>query len=418
MTLDLDAGRRSAGAGPPAGAGEVHRPWGGAPNPLGLTELDVATGMVLGAVEPDPWPETADDPLTAIEGVARDLLGRGRCVVAFSGGRDSSAVLAVLLRVARREGFDEPLAMTARFPGDPDSDERGWQEHVAGQLGVRRWEIVDPGTGVDLLGERSTGLLTEHGLLWPPPFAALSPMIEAAGGGVLVTGEGGDEVFANWPLSRVWSELGRGRGLRRGTRALAFAALPTPLRRRRAFARADPYQGWLTAESRHAQRMALAVDEAVVGRLWWPDHLRELGTERGLHLSRRSIAALCARQGGTFATPLLAPAFLAALARRGGRTGLGDRTKAMTTVFGDILGTEILARGTKATFGGVFWGPGARAFAEGWDGGGLDPRWVDAGALAAAWREPVPTYGCALALQAAWLASRQAGPPPTRAATP
>jgi len=388
--------------------GPLDRPWSGGPNPLWLTELDVATGMVLGSVAPEPWPESGDDPLAALEREARELLGGGgRCVLAFSGGRDSSALLAVFLRVARREGFDEPAAVTARWPEDPDSDEREWQEHVARRLGLRDWEIVNPGADVDLLGERSTRLLTELGLLWPAPFAALWTMVEAARDGVLVTGEGGDEVFAHWSFSRVWSQLKRGRALRHVARALGYAALPSPLRRRRALGRAQPYQSWLTDEARHAQRLALAEEEAIGERPWWPGHLRETASGRSLWLSRRSMASLCARRGARFATPLVAPSFLAALARRGGRTGWGDRTEAMTAVFGPVLDREILGRSTKATFGTVFWGPASRAFAEEWDGVGLDPRWVDPDALRAAWKEPTPTYGTALPLQAAWLAARR-----------
>ena len=83
---------------------------------------------------------------------ARALLQRGRCVVAFSGGRDSSAVLATLLHVARQDGFDDPVAVTARWPGDAAADESAWQEHVARELRVRRWEIITPGTDFDLLG--------------------------------------------------------------------------------------------------------------------------------------------------------------------------------------------------------------------------------------------------------------------------
>ena len=119
---------------------------------------------------------------------------------------DSSAVLATLLHVARQDGFDDPVAVTARWPGVAAADESEWQEHVAGELGVRRWEILTPGTDFDLLGPLARQLLRDHGLLWPAPTAALMPMIEAAGDGVLVTGQGGDEVFGTWGLA------GHGRG--------------------------------------------------------------------------------------------------------------------------------------------------------------------------------------------------------------
>ena len=253
---------------PPGPAG---RPWAGAANPLGLTELDVATGVVLGTSEPAPWPPARSDPLDVLFDEANRILRRGHCVVAFSGGRDSSAVLALLLHVARRDGLEEPVALTARWPGDLAADESAWQEHVAGELEVRRWEVITPGTDFDLLGPLATGLLREHGLLWPAPTVALMPMIEAAGDGVLVTGQGGDEVFGTWSLAWAWARVRRGRNLPSSLRPLVGAAVPRPVRLRRAVARAQPYQSWLTPEARALQNEALASETIAVAPLWWPD---------------------------------------------------------------------------------------------------------------------------------------------------
>ena len=343
-------------------------------------------------------------PLQVLFDEAKALLQRGPCIVAFSGGRDSSAVLATLLHVARQDGFDDPVAVTARWPGVAAADESAWQEHVAGELGVRRWEILTPGTDFDLLGPLARQLLRDHGLLWPAPTAALMPMIEAAGDGVLVTGQGGDEVFGTWGLAGAWARAGKGRNLRSSLRAVVGAALPRPVRRRRSLGRAQPYQRWLTADAHAIQREVLATETLAVAPLWWPSYLREVSSERGLSLGTKTQMALCASRGGSFAAPLLAPDFLAALARWGGRLGLGERTAAMKAVFSPLLNDAILSRRSKATFGDVFWGPESRQFAKNWDGNGLDPRWVEADALRTAWLEPRPVYGAALPLQAAWLA--------------
>jgi hypothetical protein len=388
------------------GAGALG-PWAGGPNPLGLTQLDVASGIVLGTIEPPRWPRVEGRPLQVLFDEARALLQRGPCIVAFSGGRDSSAVLATLLHVARQDGFDDPVAVTARWPGVAAADESAWQEHVAGELGVRRWEILTPGMDFDLLGPLARELLRHHGLLWPAPTAALMPMIEAAGAGVLVTGQGGDEVFGTWAMAGAWARARKGRNLRSSLRPIVGAALPRSVRRRRSHQRAHPYQRWLTADASAIQREALATEDLAVAPLWWPSYLREVSSERGLALGTKTQMVLCAARGGSFAAPLLAPAFLAALARSGGRLGFGGRTATMKAVFSPLLNDAILSRRSKATFGDVFWGPESREFAKDWDGTGLDPRWVDADALRANWLEPRPVYGAALPLQAAWLARQE-----------
>jgi Asparagine synthase len=380
------------------------RPWALGSNPLGLTELDVASGVVLGNLGRPEWPAAEADPLEVLFDEARLALQRGRCVVAFSGGRDSSAILAAMLHVARRDGFDDPLALTARWPGNEDADESAWQEHVAQELSLRHWEIITPGTDFDLLGPISTDLLRKHGLLWPAPVAAMLPMIDAAGEGILVTGEGGDEVFGTWSLATAWDRLRRGQARLRGLRAVAGAALPGWHRRRRAQSTARPYQTWLTAEAQAVQRSVLAAERVAVAPISWPEYLSEVGAERGLRLSARTLDSVCRSRDSAFVAPFLAPAFLAALARRGGRLGLGDRSSAMRAVFSTLLSDDILTRSSKATFGAAFWGPASRQFAKEWDGGGVDPAWVVPDALRAAWSAQRPVYGAALPLQAAWLA--------------
>jgi len=257
--------------------------------------------------------------------------------------------------VARNDGFDDPVAMTARWPGNEDADESVWQKHVAQELSVSRWEIITPGTDFDLLGPSTTRLLREYGLLWPATITAMLPMLEAVAPGVLVTGEGGDEVFGSWSMGTVLDRLRRGQAKWPELRAVAGAALPRSLRRGLTRAVVRPYQTWLTPQARAAQVKALACEEVAIAPLSWPGYLREFSRERGLRFSETILATLCQSLGSSFAA-LLAPRFLAALGRRGGRFGLGARTSAMRAVFSSLLSDEILSRISKATFGGVFWG--------------------------------------------------------------
>ena len=62
-------------------------------------------------------------PLDAIEDVIRPALLRPPCLVSFSGGRDSSAILATATAIARRDGLALPIPATYRFPEAPHTQE-------------------------------------------------------------------------------------------------------------------------------------------------------------------------------------------------------------------------------------------------------------------------------------------------------
>jgi asparagine synthase (glutamine-hydrolysing) len=78
--------------------------------------------------------------------------------------------------------------------------------------------------------------------------------------------------------------------------------------------------------------------------------------------------------------------------------------------FGDVLPPQVTQRTTKAVFDELQGGQESRAFAQAWDGRGLDPAWVDVEALRREWLSPRPEYRSLTALNAAWLAFRAAEP--------
>ena len=127
----------------------------------------------------------------------RDALLRPPCGVAFSGGRDSSAVLAVATHVARRDGLPEPVPITKVYSGVADADEAVWQEMVVRHLGLQEWHRIDIHDELDLVGPIARQHLVEHGVMWPPPLATDAPLLEPVQGGSLIDGEGGDEVFGD-----------------------------------------------------------------------------------------------------------------------------------------------------------------------------------------------------------------------------
>jgi hypothetical protein len=83
-----------------------------------MSELEVLVGFVRGLPPRplDPLPPEGPTPRAALEELLAEELARQPCFVSFSGGRDSSALLATALDVARRRGLPEPAAFTLRYP--------------------------------------------------------------------------------------------------------------------------------------------------------------------------------------------------------------------------------------------------------------------------------------------------------------
>ena len=101
--------------------------------------------------------------------------------------------------------------------------------------------------------------------------------------------------------------------------------------------------------------------------------------------TEQTLKALCADIEVSISHPLEDPGFLAAVASALPRTGYRTRDQAMTALFGHLLPTTLLQRHTKAAFNDAFFNAHSRAFAENWDGTGLDPTLVDAERLRETW---------------------------------
>ncbi|MFL5910985.1 MAG: asparagine synthase-related protein, partial [Gaiellaceae bacterium] len=125
--------------------------------PPGMTTVEAAVAVPFdparARVRARPAPPV---PLEALERALLPALARPPCGVAFSGGRDSSALLAAAVRAARRAGLEEPVAVTLRFPGRARAEESRWQELVARAVGLERWEILEIGDELDFVGPLTT----------------------------------------------------------------------------------------------------------------------------------------------------------------------------------------------------------------------------------------------------------------------
>jgi hypothetical protein len=376
-----------------------------------LSDLELACGLVLGgdrrpARLPSASPRVT--PPEAVEAAMLAALRRPPCLVSFSGGRDSSAVLAVATSLARRHGLPAPIPATNRFADAPATEEGEWQERVITHLGLREWVRLQFTDELDVVGPYARRALGRHGLLWPCNAHFHLPLLEAAAGGALLTGVGGDELFAAACPPRAYSLLaGRARPRPRDVLTLGLAVAPRPLRRAVHVRRSRVPFGWLRPESRRALARAIA-DEEAREPLSPAARLRFWQGLRSLRIGTAALATLASDHDVRLAHPLAAPEVAAAVARAAPH-GLAGRTAGMRAVFDGILPEAILARATKASFDEAFFHRHSRAFAATWDGAGVPARIVDPTVLAREWRSPAPTPQSMTLLQAAWLARERSG---------
>ncbi|HKH18661.1 MAG TPA: asparagine synthase-related protein [Solirubrobacteraceae bacterium] len=373
----------------------------------GLSPLELAVGTVLGRASVRPLPPAGAPPLAALEAELLPALTRAPCVVSFSGGRDSSAVLAVAARVARRNGLPDPVPVTIRVPSAPKADEARWQERVIRHLGLDDWQRLEFTDELDLVGPVARAMLERHGLLWPFNAHFHVPMLEAARGGSLLTGIGGDELFRGVSRLRSMTVLtGRARPTWGDARGLLRDLAPAVVRRmwmRRRDHDGDPLP-WLTAQGRRCASAAFAA-QAADEPLGLRRRVRRVRAMRYLDVGTGALRLLAADAGCAVAHPLLAPRLWSAIADVAPLQGFRSRSAAMDALFGDLLPQELLARTGKAGFNDVFMREPARAFARGWDGSGVPAELVDAAALRRHWADAAPLAQSFTLLQAAWLAS-------------
>jgi asparagine synthetase B (glutamine-hydrolysing) len=375
-----------------------------------MSPIEIALGYVFGHTGTLPPPELEPvDPRRAIELAVRPALERPPCGVAFSGGRDSSLVLAVAVHVARREGLPDPLPITRVFPDVSESDERLWQERVIRHLGLGDWHRITIHDELDILGPHATAHLSEHGILWPPTIAGDIPLLEPLHHGSLLDGEGGDAVLG-WAAHRIAPLGGLVRSprplRRRRTLAAAASLAPAWLRtrhvRRRLHGQPTP---WLRPAARE-QLVEMFVQLERDRPLAFNSSVRMVPRRRTQVLAAQNRRILAARSDVELTSPLLHPEVVQALARDGGRLGRGDRTAVMRALAADLLPGDVVARSDKASFTRCYMGRPTQEFAARWNGVGVDPELVDPDELRRTWLS-MPIAPTAALLQAAWLATNR-----------
>jgi hypothetical protein len=311
------------------------------------TPLEVASGLVFGFAPPEPLPapQIALSARQALEQAILPALLRPPCLMSFSGGRASSAVLAVAVLLARREGLELPVPATNRLDCTPRGDETAMQERVIVHLGLTEWLRLDFSDELDLVGPIALRVLREHGLLWPFHTYFSRPPIEWASGGSLITGLGDRNA-----LGEPGALLGRD---------------PGPLRWLRPAAQVEVRKLW-TADvaSRPPAR-----DQRFA---WW----RRL---RQVRLGIESLRRLGAELRVEICHPLIDSIFSAALG------ALPPHCRSATGLFGDLLPREFLAPRVAQPHEHAFWRGHCRGLVDNWQGEGVDTSLVDIDMLRHQW---------------------------------
>jgi asparagine synthase (glutamine-hydrolysing) len=375
-----------------------------------LTPLEIACGFPLGMNPGEPpLPDVGDlTPIAAFEDVVRAALQRPPCVVTFSGGRDSAAILAVAARIARAENLDPPIAVTVRFEGGLGTGESDWQERVIAHSRVKDWIRLTVGDEIDLVGPIAQSLLLRYGVVYPPHTALFFLPLQHAHGGSMLTGFGGDSIIGGW-LPAHAAEVLAMRAFPRPADVLTFGYALAPRFVRSAVMRTGIIRPpWMRSATFRAYRSSRVEEwtQRPVRRdefLGWQVRLRRSS------MVEETLAQLAAGVDAKAFHPLHDRRFVAALARDLGPRGSGDRTSVMRRVFANDLPDDVLARKGKANFAVAYLRSYSREFARRWDGIGFDTDLVDPELLRKAWLEWIVDPQSALALQAAWISSHERG---------
>jgi asparagine synthetase B (glutamine-hydrolysing) len=359
----------------------------------GLTPLEVASGLIFGFTPPEPLPRPSDagTPVEALERAILPALLRPPCLVSFSGGRDSSTILAVAVHLARREGLELPVPATNRFPRAEGSDEREWQERVIVHLGLTQWVRLEFTHELDTVGPVAMRALRRHGLLAPFNAHFHAPLFEEAFGGSLITGIGGDEALGVQRWARAANVLARKvRPRPRDVLALGLAAAPTPVRRAVLSRRDAPLiLPWLRPA---AQQEVWTRWVATVASqpLRWQQRFAWYRRLRYIRLGLENLDRLAKDSRVEAHHPFVDAGFSAAVAGLPPQDRFMGRTGAMQELFGSLLPPEITTRRTKSHYDFAFWTEHSRRLVQTWDGNSVDTDLVDPEVLREEWAQPNP----------------------------
>lgn len=371
-----------------------------------LTPAEIASGWVFGyGASP---PDVAVRRSSVLETLERVILAASSdrpWYVLFSGGRDSSVILAAALRAARRSQLPDPIPVIVRYPFAAGTEETEWQDRVLVHLDLSNAMIISCTDESDLLAPTAVASLMDTGAVFPPAAHCMTHVYERLRGGVIFTGECGDEVFGNQrvtPLRNIFAE--RGIAGAPHVRRIWGSIQPAWVAQREGFASTDDWLGWLSPATRR-DFVRACVRERQALPFHWSQSMKLLESRRAIAVAARTRQHLAARHGCNIIDPFWTRPVIEAVAQFCGRWGLRSRSATLEALFSDILPIDVLRRPTKAYFNHAYFSSYSRGFVADWDGTGLEDYDIDQEALRVEWNKDLPSGASYLLLQTAYLAA-------------
>ena len=366
------------------------------------TPLEIASGIVVGTEPRRFHTHLASTPrsdrivpLRALQAAMLPALRRTPCFVSFSGGLDSSFVLAVATGLASEHGLPAPIPCTWRFSGAPCADESQWQERVIAVLQLSVWVKMQADDDLDLVGPVAQRLLQRHGVLHPVNVHSHLPIVELAAGGSLLTGVGGDQILSGWRS-----------GPRRSRPSSLRDVVPSPVRAFVRHRRGDDASPWLH-DGPSRSTLAAHLHEIAAEPVSFHRRVAWHSTRRDLAMTCSSLDTLAADHDVLLVNPFVDRRFVASLSQVPGIRSPTSRCEVLGAIAAGAVPAVAYASRTKAHFLEVFLRSPTREFVASWDGSGVDPALVDVPSLRRLWSMwPIPPATAGL-VQQAWLSTHR-----------
>ncbi len=351
-------------------------------------------------------------PAAALVDVVATVLDPAQpTLVEFSGGVDSSLVLAAATVASRRAGQPDPIPVTYRYEAAPATDESAFQDLVVRWLGLREWRVFHLTDEHDVIGPPAIELLAEIGPILPGVLAGKAWSLAQLRGQSMLNGEGGDAILGERRITSSRMALrhfrhGQVRAAARARRTLARDLGPRMVRTRLIAEDIRRQYGppWLDERLRYELSMRSSPEDAA--EPLDPRHYFEYYLSLpGVWVLQHNARHVRAHFGVTLHSPLMDPNFLAVLAATVPRLRWINRSELIARYFATLLPAEIVERRSKAEFSDAYFAAPTRRFARSWDGRGI-PEQADAEWLKQHWSTAPRVHGgSTLLLQRAALAA-------------